>query len=499
MFRQVTHLGKDSVIYGLGQALQRLTSFFLIPLYTAYYTTAEFGVQEILINTSSVLTAILGLGLISATYRSYFMYDEEERRLDIIRTALTVFAVFSLAVGCVLIPLARPLSALLLSDASYSALFVVMVVFVMLSNVVSLPFAILRARGQSVRFVIYSLVQFLANMGVTIFLVAGLGRGVRGNLEGNVVGQIVALLLFATSLWELRKARFSWRDLKDMLAFGLPLVPAMLGSLSLTVADRYFLRAFSTLEEVGVYALGYKIGMVIQVFVVTPFALSWGPVMWSVAGKPYARQFYAKVLTYFSAVALYLALAVSMFGPEMVRLLSRQEAYWGAWRVLPLITLSYVLYGAYYQVSVGLNLRKKTQYLSVVVVGAAAVNLLLNFLLIPPWGMMGAAVATLASYLLLAVVAAIVSQCFYPFPYEWIRLLKLVLVLGLGYGVGRLIPQSALSLTILLKLVLLFMCPIVLWLIRFFSAEELKRAHELGECGWNGLAALLRRRSVMRS
>jgi O-antigen/teichoic acid export membrane protein len=368
-----------------------------------------------------------------------------------------------------------------------------MLYVIMLANIVAVPYAVLRARQQSPRFVIFSLVQFVVNMGTTIVLVAVAGRGVRGSLEGNLLGQVAVLLLFAPALLNAMRARFSREDLREMLAFGLPLVPAMLASLSLTVSDRYFLRAFSTFDEIGVYGLGYRIGLIVQVIVVTPFNLSWGPVMWSVADKPYANRFYAKVLTYFAAVSLYVALGLSILSPELLRLASRQEAYWRAWQVVPLIALSYVLYGIYFQMAVGVNLRKKTQYMPFIVGAAAVLNLLLNFLLIRPWGMMGAAISTLVSYSVLSLLVYVVSRRFYPLQYEWNRLLKLAVLFGVACGAGLLVHTDWLFVTIGIKLVLLLLCPLALYVMRFFAPEELARMSQLVAMGRSRLGEWLRK------
>ena len=498
MFKQVSQMGKHSAIYGAGLMLQRLASFLLIPMYTAFFSTADYGIQEILNNTSSLLVTLLGLGLISGLYRSYFMYSDEEHRRDVAKTALVMFAIFSTLVGGLLAFLAPQLSALVLPDASYSPLLIISLVYIILSNIAAVPFAILRAKMQSVRFVIFSLAQFLVQIAGAIILVAVLERGVRGSLESMVLGQIAALTLFIPSLVRTLKARFSWTDLKEMLTFGLPLVPAMVAALSMTVSDRYFLRAFSTFDEIGVYGLGYKFGLMVQVLVMLPFSLSWAPVMWSVADKPYAKRFYATVLTYFTAVALYVALGLSVLSPEVIRLMSSQEAYWRAWQVVPFVALSYVLYGQYYQLAVGLNLRKKTQYLPVTVGVAAALNLVLNLILIPAWGMMGAAVATLASYLALAVLVYVVSYYFYPITYEWRRLLKLVVLSATCYGASLLVPSDSLLMAIAIKAVLLLSCPVALYALRFFTPEELARGHELATRGRMALRNWLHRASVFR-
>ena len=499
MFQQITQVAKHSTVYSIGQVLQRVVSFLLIPMYTTYFTTSDYGVLEILNNTSSILTTLLGLGLVSGMYRSYFMHTQEGLRRGVVKTALSVFGIISVLIGGSLITIAGPLSKLLLPGETFSSLLVLTLCYIMLANIIAIPFAVLRTENRSVLFVVFSLVQFSVNAGSTIYLVAVVKRGVRGSLEGNLLGQLIVLLLFVPLLLKILKARFSLADLKEMLTFGLPLVPAMLASISLTVSDRYFLQVFSTFDEIGVYGLGYKIGLMVQVLVATPFALSWGPVMWSVSDKPYAKQLYARVLTYFVAIALYIALILSVLSPELVHLMSRREAYWRAWQVVPLITLSYVFYGVYYQMAVGINLRKKTQYLPLVVGAAAGLNLALNFALIPRWGMMGAATSTVVSYLALVLLVYVVSQRFYPFPYEWGRLFKLTALSVVCYIACRFVASDSLLASIGLKSLLLLLYPLALFGMRFFTAEELTRGHQLGETGWRKFRGWLHENRVFGS
>ncbi len=146
MFTQIAHMGKHSIIYGAGLMLQRLASFFLIPMYTAFFATSDYGIQEILNNTSSLLVTLLGLGLISGLYRSYFMYSDEERRRDVAKTALVIFATSSVLAGGLLALFARQLSSFLLPDASYSPLLMITLAFIVLSNIVAVPFAICAPR-----------------------------------------------------------------------------------------------------------------------------------------------------------------------------------------------------------------------------------------------------------------------------------------------------------------------------------------------------------------
>ena len=478
MFEELTQVGKHSIVYSAGVLLQRVASFILVPLYTLYFATSDYGQMDILSTTSSLLTTFLGLGMIAGMYRIYFKTDDEDSRLNITKTALFIFITTS-SVLFVFIIFARPLSSLLLGTDDQNSLVVLVLMSIMLGNLLLVPYSILRAKGQSVRYVVYSLIQFFVNVGFTIYLVVIARHGIRGNFEGLVIGQIVVLLFFSGAFINMFRAHFSWDAAKEMLSFGLPLVPAAIAATSMTVSDRYFLRAFSTFDEIGVYALGYKIGMIIQVLIVTPFILSWGPVMWSVSEKPYAKRFYAKVLTYFLAIALFITLALSILSPEILRIISQREAYWRAWMVVPFIALSYLLYGLYAQVNVGISLRKKTQYIPFIVIGAAALNLLLNFLLIPRWGMMGAAVATVLSYFALLILTYMVSQRLYPVVYEWRRIIILLIIFSIISGMGYLVTIESLALRLGMKGLLLLLFPTALLLLRFFTPEEITRFREL--------------------
>lgn len=483
MRREIQQVGKHSLIYGAGQVLQRLVGFLLIPLYTTYFSTNEYGILEILITTGNLLITILGMGMISAMFRSYYRDPDKARQQSVAKTALSVYFLVSTAVCALLFLAIRPLSGLLLDDVSYWPLLGLTLGFVILSNFNSVPFSILRAQGKSLQYVGYSLAQFTVNVVTAVTLVVVFRHGVRGSLEGIVFGHVAVLALFVPFIIRTMKSKFSWTELKEMLSFGLPLVPAMIASIVLTASDRYFLRAFSTFDELGVYGLGYKFGFMIQILIVTPFTLSYGPMMWSMASRPDAKAFYARVLTYFTMVSLYLALALSMLSPEIIRIMARKQAFWRASNFVPLVALSYVFYGMYTQFAIGLSLRDKTRYFPLVVGFAAVANIVLNFLLIPSYGGMGAAVSTVVSYLVLTVVVYLVSQRLYPIHYEWRRLIKVAGISGFVYAASWFLPSVATGITLGAKLILLLIFPLLLYILGVFNPSELERARAFAKSG----------------
>jgi O-antigen/teichoic acid export membrane protein len=283
-------------------------------------------------------------------------------------------------------------------------------------------------------------------------------------------------------------------ELKEMLRFGLPLVPAGLGVWIMTMADRYFLQFLSTPQELGLYSLGYKFGMVVQGLIVGPFMLAWGPFFWSVAKEKDARDIYSSVLTYFTLVAMAVALVLSVLSKQALEVMAA-PAFYGAYTVIPLIALSYVLYGCYLILPVGINLERKTKYLAAIVGVGAVVNLGLNYLLIPRYGMMGAAVATLIAYLLLPVGSYFVSNRYYPIRYEWRRIARIFVAAGLVYAGSLFITADSTVITGVLKLLSLLGFPLLLFAFRFFKPEEVQKTKEIARA----LPGYLRNRVLRRA
>jgi O-antigen/teichoic acid export membrane protein len=183
-------------------------------------------------------------------------------------------------------------------------------------------------------------------------------------------------------------------------------------------------------------------------------------------------------------VALFLALAISVLGEELVTAMA-DPSFHEAYKVIPLVALSYVLYGCYYQLAAGIYLEGKTKHMAVLMGVAAVLNVALNFALIPHYGIMGSAVATLIAYALLPVGAYVISQRYYHIDYEWFRVTKMVLAVTLVYvasvfvGLSYATLHSHMSATFahiivgVLKLLLLLAYPVLLYAFRFFRPEEI--------------------------
>jgi O-antigen/teichoic acid export membrane protein len=478
MFRQLLRLSKHSIIYGLGASLSRVVAFFLIPIYARYLSPADYGTLEVFQVTLSILSIIFVMGLTTALFRSYFNYDNEEKRKTVVGTTFIFLTGTSFIFLLILMALAGNFSALLFGSVEYAFYFRVIFLTLFFDVGILVAFSVFRAREESKKYAIFSLIRFLAIAGLNILFVVVLHKGVLGILWG---GLIAAFLLYSISLKDIiknAKLRFSAVEIKEMLSFGLPLVPVGLAAWIMTMADRYFLQFLSNPTELGLYSLGYKFGFIVQGLIVGPFSLAWPPFLLSIAKEKEAKEVYSSVLTYFLLVGMAVALVLSVLSQEILIVITTPPFY-GAYKVIPLIGLSYILYGCYFVFHAGIWLEKKTKYLALIVGVGAAVNLGLNYLLIPSYGMMGAAVATVISYLLLPIGSYFVSKRYYPIKYEWGRVAKIFLAAGLVYTGSLFIRNDSAIIAGLLKLLSLLGFPLLLFAFRFFKPEEIQKTKDI--------------------
>ena len=459
---QMKRLGRHSAVYGLGGIVSRVLAVFLLPLYTRYLDTADLGAVGLIVALSAVLVTVLRLGISSAFFRFYFDSSDPAQRRLVVRTAFwftLASATAGLAAGVLL---AEPLADLLgLDDANLvRAGFVGVWAQMNYEQLTSL----FRAEERSTEFVLASLANIAVTIGATILLVVVWEQGALGVIVGNFVGTLTVYLALLAVHREQLGLQFSRPLLREMNRFGIPLVPAALALIVVNFSDRFFLVHLASLAEVGLYEIGVRIASA-MVLLLTAFRMAWPAFAYSIEDDAEAKRTYAFVLTYLVAVASWLALALGLLAPWLVRLLTQPEFYEGE-RVVAPLAFGGMAYAAYIVMAIGVGRTKRTQFNWVITGVAAAVNVVLNLILIPPYGIMGAAVATVVAYVVMFLGMTWYAQRVFPTPYQWRRVATAagaaVALLLLGRELGGL--AAALGLTLAY--------PLALLALGFFLPEE---------------------------
>ena len=466
-------MAKDSIIYGIGSSLKSLISFLLIPIYTNCLSVADYGRLGILLITSQVITAITGLGLISALFRSYYDYNDAKNRKVVISTVFYILVASNLVFLILMILISKDLSYLIFSNYNYQTHIILVSIYAILNGLNSIPLSIFRARKESLKYISFEIVSFVIMCGLVIYLVAVKDYKVMGALIGFLTGSILSTVLLYSFTWSHYKVQFSVFEASKLLRFGIPIIAVSLSTFIFNFSDRYFIKFYLDFTQVGLYELGYNFGMILIVLFITPLRLVWQPVFLSVKDDKNANEFYSKTLTYVFAFGVILFLLVSLFSKEVIQLITN-ENYWNAYKVIPLIALSYLVFGCQRIIDIGISLSRKTYILSVIFVIGAILNIILNILLIPSYGIMGAAFATAITFITLFLSVLIINKKLYPVQYEWNRILKIAISSGIVYCLSLIIIWDNILLSIFFKLLILLIFPIIIYFSGFFTDTELE-------------------------
>jgi O-antigen/teichoic acid export membrane protein len=199
--------------------------------------------------------------------------------------------------------------------------------------------------------------------------------------------------------------------------------------------DRWMLIALSDVVEVGLFSVAAKFAVVIS-FVVTAFAQAWTPfAMRMYADDPKYRRNFARIFSGWFFLLAFIGLGLSLFAPEVMALLTPRE-YWSAAPVLSVASAGVVMYGTVQITVLGISLERRTILLTYGAWLAAGANVLLNLLLIPRFGAMGAGVATFAAYTLLTGSFLFWSQRLHPIPLERGKLAYSLALIAISVGGG---------------------------------------------------------------
>src|SRR5579859_530626 len=470
------NLLKTSGIYVVFSMISPLISLFLSPFLTHQFTTTDYGILTTL-NIMVTLTAGLAqLGLPSAFFRAYnYDYTESKDKRAVVVTATILLFLISVPVAIGVIFLSPFLARLIFGMSALSHLIAIAGILIVLQNLSTPGFAWLRAQNRALFYSLLALGNLFAIVIANIVLVAGLHWGITGAFIAGGCGPAFVVLCTIPVIIFRAGIRLRPDIARSMISFGAPLVFTVISSWVLQVSDRYLLGVFHNFGETAQYSIAYTLGTGMNTVLIAPFTLAWPTAMFTIAKRGDAPYVFQGVFRWFGLLALFVVFGISFLGTLLLDWLY-PAAYHSAAPVIPVVALSLAFYGIYFILMVGANVKRKTWFSSIFVTIAAIVNFILNLILIPPYGMMGSAVATFIAYILLAVLAYIINERIYPIPFQ-IHVFMSALVLGAFFYIGNLLLGRNLNTWLAWGLAITFLglygaC--LLWFARPFSLSQKK-------------------------
>jgi O-antigen/teichoic acid export membrane protein len=429
--RAIRQLGKHSLTFGVGDALKGLIGFLLIPLYTRYLSPADYGTLALITVILSIFSSLACQGQTSAFFRFYAFREKEQRDLKELISTSHAYLLFSSSIATLLlIAFANEISFFLQGEKGDPKLIVIGAVIVFSQVMGTIPYAFIRAKLESVKYITIALVQFTLQCSLNIVFLVFLGFGVDGVLLGNAISTGLVAIVISIMLATHFTRKLSMSLLKDLLSFGWPIVFVGMSNWVMNITDRLLLEKLGTTHELGLYSLGSSFANIMLILFVMPFRKVWGAYLFQVATHDDAKESFRDIASYFFLLICFAGAMVVIWIEPVIRIVAGKD-FWDAADVVPVLVLANVFSAMVLMFTIGMHIQKKTRVLSYITGVGAASNIILNIVLIPLYGMIGAALASLISYLVIDLLAYRKSQSLYRVPYEASRFVKILVVFSL--------------------------------------------------------------------
>lgn len=436
-------LFKQTAIYGLATVLPRMLSFLLLPLYTALLNTAGYGEVSVIFAWFAIFNVLLAYGMETAFFR---FYSQEEDKNKVISTSLlSILGTTGFFV----------LAALLFQESmaqitGIEVKYIRYAIFILaLDALVIIPFAWLRANERPTRYAVIKILNVSLNFGLNIFFLLLLPKIVQGNPESllsglyrenleisyifisNLVASGVTLILMS-HLYLQQPFFFDKALWHKMIRYSMPIMIAGVAFTINEVFDRILLEWLLPEDiaksEVGKYSACYKLALFMTLFA-TAFRMGIEPFFFNHFKTENPQKAYAQVTNYFVVLGSIILLSVVVFADVLKVIFVRNEAYWEAMSIVPLIVLASFFLGIYHNLSVWYKVTDRTKIGAYISLIGALLTIVINMAFIPRFGYVASAVATLVAYGSMMMMSFFFGRMYYPIPYNF---RKIIFYLGLS-------------------------------------------------------------------
>jgi len=477
MLDKIKELTKDTAIYGISTMLGRFLGFLLVPFYTNVFTTAEYGLFTYIYTILAFLNIVYIYGM-DASFLKYSSLAAEEEKKDVFSTPFLFVSITSVSLSFLFFVFKTEAVSLLDIPFKFGGLMNYVILIILLDSLALIPFANLRLQRKAGKFAVIKTANIVINLSLNLFLILYLKMGIEAVFISNLAASAFSFFALTPEIAKLLNIRIDKSTLKTMLKFGLPYLPANVASVMVQMIDVPILREITNDSTVGIYRANYKLGIFMMLFV-SMFQYAWQPFFLNHAKDKDAKRMFSKVLTLFVVAGSLIWLFVSLFIENFasIELLNGKtiigKDFLDGIIIVPVVLFAYLFYGMFVNFTAGIYIEEKTKYFPYVTIAGAAVNIAANLMLIPLYGYMGAAFATLASYFVMAVYLFYFSQRFYKIDYEYGKIFSLIGMIvaagGIYYYLLWLGPVS-----IILKILISAVFILLIFLLKIVKISEVR-------------------------
>jgi O-antigen/teichoic acid export membrane protein len=456
-------LSRATAWYTIGNLFVRSVSFLLLPLYSNLISTEEFGRYSLVMSLYAIIAVFYQSGLQSALSKYYLEEENESRRKEIFSTIINAAGLIGITLSIIIFILSGWIALEATGTAGYSGLIRIIFASLFFETITFITLHLLRTKELARKVVVYSSFSAVVNLIFNIYLVYFLKLGIFGIIWAQLVTSVSLFFILLPFLRDSYMPRMRTDMLKTFLTFSYPLVIAGLLSAAVEVIDRFIIDHFLGKSEVGIYSFAYRIALVMNIFVMS-LRGAWTPYSIRIYNAGNYSEEFGKSLTKIVGVSLLIFLTVSIFIDDLFTLnfsgfFLFNPQYRGGIEIIPVVLASYIFSAVVTYYSVYPYVSGKSIHFLVSDLIALVINIVLNFWLIPLYGIMGAAAATFFSYLGNAAYLVIISERKIKITYEMWKIVSILFSISLFYLVSKLLD--------------LFAVDVILFIIAFFLVYRL--------------------------
>jgi O-antigen/teichoic acid export membrane protein len=467
----VTRLG---ITYSIGNVAQNALAVLLLPLYTSYLSAADYGALALLAVTVALFTKVASAPMTAAYDRFCYRPDYQVCSGELIFNILLVLSFKSVLLFMIYLGISDFIAGSLFRDTQLIAAVRMYGIILLLTPLSTFALVYLRLRKMARLYVFISLSKLVFTTVVIVVLLVWADLGLYALILGTALGHLYICAFSLPILIKSSSFRFLPSVLKEPLRYGYPLLISGYSQLLFKSGDRYILSIFRNISSVGIYSVGYSIGNALNAVLVEPMKYALRPHLLQLEAHPERqRAFISSVATYFGLISMFSWLAISLFAREIVLLLTRRPEFWAGHVIVPVIAFTAVLNGYGGFLGIGMVMKNKPYLITFCVIVSAGTNLILNILLVPRWGIMGAALATLIAFLIWDALKLYFSWRLHDVRIEMARIIHITVVVLMLFGLSQLLPsEMGLFPRAILKVLILLSFPAMIVLTGFFTVDE---------------------------
>lgn len=479
----IKELFKDSAKYLPSMVVPALIGIIAIPIITRLFPPEVYGNYVLVVATVSFLSAIAVAWIGSSTIRFYPVYELNDE-LYKFYSVLFKLAIFSVGAISISFLIGLFLFRSKVSTSLHFLMYIGVILFIV-NSFWSVFLNFLRAKREVTWYSILSIWNRIAGLGIGIAIVLILHTGVEGLLSGYIISIAIAIpLLWKISLGmpiSLKDGNIRSQMSREIAKYGIPAMSINILSWAQSLSDRYILQFFRGSMEVGVYSPNYTIAEHSIFLITSLFLLSSTPIgfnIWEKQGVKANKEFMSKLTRYYLLIGLPATVGLCILAKPITHVLVAPQ-YYAGYRIIPLIASGAFLVGVAHRFTIGLSYHKRTDLIMLCWLGSVVLNVVLNFLFIPKYGYMAAAVTTLAAYAFALLSAIFVSRRFFVWVFPFKSLAKSVCASGV-MGIIVYYIGNSLALSTLFNLILGIIIGVVVYSLMLFLLRE-PRKEEIEE------------------